>query len=291
MANISLYIPCYNGAATIARCVESALNSSDRPADIMVIDDGSTDETAAIVGRYPVRLIQHPHNLGLGVARNRGLKEARYDWVASIDADVTMQADWPTVMLQTREAFPSAAGFGGRLIETRTDGFANRWRSRHMLQDWGEKRIIKPPFLFGANTLMNRTKILGIGGYDERMRTNGEDVNLAYRLYQGQETLIYEPRALCSHLRSDNLQSVLRTHWAWHRHPYSVLFPPQSARELRLFMTKRNFRPALNKMKKDFCEGQFLFAAFDFYCALDNGWREWMSYRKKERLSSATPRV
>lgn len=85
---ISVVIPAYNNAAWIARAVESVL-SQRRPAEeIVVVDDGSTDDTAAIAAGYgaAVRLIQQA-NAGAAAARNAGVRAATGDWIAFLDAD------------------------------------------------------------------------------------------------------------------------------------------------------------------------------------------------------------
>ena len=85
---ISAVIPAYNSERTIGRAIESVLNQS-RPADeIIVVDDGSTDSTGAVVGTFGdnVTLIRQ-ENAGASVARNTGIKTAKGDWIAFLDAD------------------------------------------------------------------------------------------------------------------------------------------------------------------------------------------------------------
>ncbi|MDR3449160.1 MAG: glycosyltransferase family A protein [Alphaproteobacteria bacterium] len=286
MADISIYIPCYNGARTLARAIESVLALPEAPADIMVIDDGSTDDTAAIAERFPeVRLIRHNGNLGLAAARNRGLCEAKYDWVAAIDADVRMEQDWLAKMLALRGEFPQATGFGGRLVETARETAGDRWRCAHMRQEWGATRRINPPFLFGANILFDRRKILAVGGYDERLRTNGEDVNLAYRLRQNDPAtlLVYAPEAICYHMRLDTAVSIARTHWAWYRHPYAVLSPPRDFQEWARFTRKHLIGPISQKIVADLRVGEWGQALIGLRCLIDNPCREWAAYRRRRR--------
>src|SRR4051812_13046945 len=85
---ISVVIPCYNGALYLRETLESALAQNYAPLEILVVDDGSEDDSAAIAESCgaPVRVIRQP-NQGESVARNRGIDEARGDWVAFLDAD------------------------------------------------------------------------------------------------------------------------------------------------------------------------------------------------------------
>jgi cellulose synthase/poly-beta-1,6-N-acetylglucosamine synthase-like glycosyltransferase len=85
---VSAIIPAYNAAATIAAAIESVLAQTRLPDEIIVVDDGSKDETAAIAGRFgpAVRLVRQA-NAGCGQARNTGARESCGDWLAFLDAD------------------------------------------------------------------------------------------------------------------------------------------------------------------------------------------------------------
>ncbi len=85
---VTVVIPCYNAAPFLRATLESALRQSHAPSEVLVIDDGSTDNSAAIAGFFgpPVRVISQT-NQGESIARNRGIDEARGDWIAFLDAD------------------------------------------------------------------------------------------------------------------------------------------------------------------------------------------------------------
>jgi glycosyltransferase involved in cell wall biosynthesis len=85
---ISVVIPTYNRATLLPRAVESALAQTVAPREILVVDDGSTDDTKAVCARWsaPVRYIATP-NGGVARARNVGIKEARGEWIALLDSD------------------------------------------------------------------------------------------------------------------------------------------------------------------------------------------------------------
>lgn len=90
MPEVSVVIPSYNSAAYLPQAVDSVLAQTFRDVEVLVIDDGSTDDTAAVMGRYgePVRYIRQP-NGGVSRARNRGIEESRGRYVAFLDADDT----------------------------------------------------------------------------------------------------------------------------------------------------------------------------------------------------------
>jgi glycosyltransferase involved in cell wall biosynthesis len=93
---VSVVIPAYNYARFLPRAIESALTQSHSPFEIIVVDDGSTDDTQAVVARYTgprVRCV-HQQNAGLSAARNTGIREARFPYVAFLDADDEWRPDF-----------------------------------------------------------------------------------------------------------------------------------------------------------------------------------------------------
>jgi glycosyltransferase involved in cell wall biosynthesis len=87
--SISVVIPAYNRERTVLTAIRSVLWQTLPPTEVIVVDDGSTDATAAVVeglGEPAVRLVRQP-NGGISAARNTGIREARCDWVAFQDSD------------------------------------------------------------------------------------------------------------------------------------------------------------------------------------------------------------
>jgi glycosyltransferase involved in cell wall biosynthesis len=215
MTQVSVYIPAYNAARTLALCIEGLLGQTHPPHEILVIDDGSQDETAEIARRYAqVTLVQHGTNLGLGAARNTAFGMARNDIVASLDADCIADAPWLECLL-VNMSDERVAGAGGRLVEGVRESLADRWRCAHMLQEWGTERIANPLFLFGCNNVFRKSAVLDVGGYNEAMRTNGEDAEVSRLLKARGWHLVYDPLAQVTHMRHDTVSSILNAYWRW----------------------------------------------------------------------------
>ncbi|MDQ5952380.1 MAG: hypothetical protein QG626_508 [Patescibacteria group bacterium] len=88
---ISVVIPTYQHAASLPKCLDSIFAQTYRPLEVIVVDDGSTDDTQAVLARYAERIVSiRQENAGANPARNRGLHEAKGDYVIFCDADVTM---------------------------------------------------------------------------------------------------------------------------------------------------------------------------------------------------------
>ena len=214
MGKVSLYVPCYNVGKYIAQCIDAVLKQTYPIDEILIIDDGSIDNTVEIVSKYPVRIIRHKENRGLAAARNTAFKNAKNDFVASLDADCLSELDWLEKLMQNFSN-GNIAGVCGKLFEKYTDTIADKWRAVHMRQHWGEERIVNPTFLFGSSNVFRKNVVMRVGFYNEKYRTNYEDVDLSKRLLARNYKLIYEPQAIAYHLRKDTILSVLRAHWNW----------------------------------------------------------------------------
>lgn len=89
MPTVSVIIPAYNAARTILRCVNSVLEQSFKDVECIVIDDGSSDNTAEILGGIGDERLRYIHkeNGGVSSSRNRGLDEAKGEYICFMDAD------------------------------------------------------------------------------------------------------------------------------------------------------------------------------------------------------------
>ena len=220
MQKVSLYIPCYNVEKFIARCIEGVLNQTYPIDEILVIDDGSKDRTVEIAAQYPVRIIKHEINKGLSAGRNTGLRNARNELVASLDADCVADSRWLETLVACLEENEKIAIAGGRLIESVQESWADQWRKVHMTQDWGDKRLPNPPFTYGNNNLVRKSAIEAAGWFNEQLRTNGEDVDISKRVYEKGYQAMYDPGAIVNHLRQDTIPSILDTYWRYLRFSY-----------------------------------------------------------------------
>lgn len=212
MEKVSLYIPCYNAERFIKKCLDGVINQSYKIDEILIIDDGSTDKTIDIVKNYPVRIITHRKNKGLAAARNAAFKEAKNEFVASLDADCIANVHW---LQRVMESFVSEdiVGAGGMLKEKNILNVADRWRSIHMAQHWGNEIINDPPYLYGNNTVFKKSCIEKVGFYQEVLKNNYEDVDLSIRIYNKGLRLSYNPHAFVEHIRTDTVRSIITNYW------------------------------------------------------------------------------
>jgi GT2 family glycosyltransferase len=207
---ITLAIPVYNGARTLAEVLHAAGQQTCSPDEVLVIDDGSTDGSVELAKRCGARIICHPVNRGLASARNTALQEARGELIVFIDADARPH---PGLIQQLSGGFEDqrVAAVGGQVLElgTMAAQLADRWRGIFWRQTQGESILPEAAFVVGACCCFRRRHALAVGGFSRSYPTNGEDVELSLRLRHEGWRLIYNPAAQVSHLRQDSLGSLL----------------------------------------------------------------------------------
>ena len=176
--SISVIIPCYRAAATLRRAVDSALTGAPADLEVLLVDDGSPDDTGALCDELAaadprVRAL-HRANGGAGAARNTGLDAAHGDWVLFLDADDAYQAQvlaFSHAVMQFRPDLP-ALRLG--LIPVDLDAKY----SAHPQFDYGWRHV---EMTVGGNMVFRRAFLLACGGFpqDELFRRlGGEDVAL-----------------------------------------------------------------------------------------------------------------
>src|SRR4051794_19381276 len=108
--SISVVIPAYNASRLLPATLESVLNQTLKPTEILVIDDGSTDDTAAVAEAFgpPVRVIRRP-NSRQAASRNFAVGEATGEWIAFVDADDLWEKDKLEKQMLALQATPNAS--------------------------------------------------------------------------------------------------------------------------------------------------------------------------------------
>ena len=113
---VSIVIPVYNRESFLAEAIESALAQGDIRSEILIVDDGSTDGTAEVARRYSERVtFLRQENAGPPAARNRGVREARGEYLTFLDSDDLWPPERSRVLLERLVANPTALGAMGHL--------------------------------------------------------------------------------------------------------------------------------------------------------------------------------
>lgn len=211
---ISVVVCSFNGSRTIARCCKE-LSQLDYPDyEVIVVDDGSTDDTAAIAAQYPVRVIR-TENRGLSAARNVGAAAADGEIVAYIDDDAWPDEHW---LRHLAIAFGTGrfGGVGGLNIPPPSDGriadcVANAPGGPiHVLLTDDEAEHIP-----GCNMAFRRDVLFEVGGLDPQFRVAGDDVDLCWRVLESGWKLGYSPAAVVWHHRRGSIRGYYRQQWCY----------------------------------------------------------------------------
>jgi glycosyltransferase involved in cell wall biosynthesis len=184
----SLIIPTFNHARFLGAAIDSALTQTLGAVDVIVVDDGSTDETPAVLERYAgrVRVLRQP-NRGLSAARNAGLAAARGTFVAFLDADDIMAPTKLAAQLAVLERSPAIGWtYCDVLMQTVATGATTRASERfgyaaRALDGWLFPELIHGNFIPAIAPLVRRTALETAGGFDERL-TALEDWDMWLRL-------------------------------------------------------------------------------------------------------------
>lgn len=219
--SVTFYLPCYNQEKFISQCLESVLSQSYPIIEVLLIDDGSTDKSVEIAERYPVKIIRHKVNKGLAYARNTAIRYAKGDFIASIDTDVILDEFWLERLMRHFDD-PTVVVTGGRLIEANTATVADRWRQVRMAQGKNKEQTERDVLIFGSNSVFRKGIFVEIGGYDIRLKSNLEDFDICKRIINKGYSTLYDPTAICRHLRNDNIIKVVDTCYNWRSAIYNV---------------------------------------------------------------------
>lgn len=195
---VSVIIPAYNAAQFLADTLQSVRSQSYDDYEIIVIDDGSTDDTRAVVESFPGIRYHYQSNRGPAAARNAGLRLAQGEYLAFLDADDLWRPEMLQSCISILEEHPEIGAVqvkwlpidgSGKLIGNETSW--QPWRG-----DVRERLLIDIPFNT-SSIVWRRDYWEQIGGYDETPETNDDWINWMRIVYKGcQFECIAEPLVL-----------------------------------------------------------------------------------------------
>lgn len=206
---VSVLVCSYNGAATIRETLEGVTAIDYPDYEVIVLSDGSTDDTEAIAGEFDVRLIA-TENKGLSQARNTAAEAATGEIVAYIDDDAYPDPHWLKYIAHTFLT-TEHAGVGGPNLPPPGDGWVADCVANapggptHVLLDDRTAEHIP-----GCNMAFRRDRLLELGGFDTKFRIAGDDVDFCWRIQAAGWTLGYSPSAFVWHHRRDKLKTYLK---------------------------------------------------------------------------------
>jgi O-antigen biosynthesis protein len=205
----SVVICAYQAEDTIGECLRSLTELNYPDYEVLVVNDGSTDATAEVARKFPVRLLSGGR-LGLSGARNLGLEHASGEIVAYMDADAQADPDWLTY-LALALMHPGTAGAGGPNPVPPDDPLTAQCVARvpggpiHVLLD--DERAEHVP---GCNMAFWRERLIEIGGFNPIYKAAGDDVDVCWKLLDRGYEIRFHPSAVVWHRRRDSVWAFWR---------------------------------------------------------------------------------
>jgi len=196
----STVLPVYNGAETLPECLQ-ALLAQTLPVDqyqVIVVDDGSTDDTAEVARSFGVQVISQP-NAGPAAARNRGAQAAQGDILLFTDADCIPAPDWVERMAAAFTE-PNVVGTKG-VYRTRQRELVARFVQAEYEDRYDRMRTLEPiDFVDTYSAGYRRDVFLAFGGFDTSFPTASvEDQEFSFRLAEAGHRLVFVPDAQVFH--------------------------------------------------------------------------------------------
>ncbi|MFL5241598.1 MAG: glycosyltransferase [Gemmataceae bacterium] len=206
---VSVVVCSYNGARTLEQCIQSLLALDYPDYEVIFVDDGSTDDTSAILSRFPgIRAIHQP-NLGLSAARNVGFRAATGSIIAYTDSDCFADGQWLSQLVYQFQR-SNAAAVGGPNLSPE-DG----WRAGCVAASPGQPMHVLESdqvaeHIPGCNMAFRREALQAINGFDALYRKAGDDVDVCWRLQQAGHWIAFAPGAVVWHHRRQNPRAYFR---------------------------------------------------------------------------------
>ncbi|MGK5695317.1 bifunctional polysaccharide deacetylase/glycosyltransferase family 2 protein [Streptomyces sp. URMC 128] len=218
-APVTVLVPAYNEEAGIESTVRSLLASTHPYLEVIVIDDGSTDQTADLatwIDDPRVRVIRQP-NSGKAAALNTGLAYASYDIVVMVDADTVFEPDALYRLIQPL-AHPAIGAVSGNTKVGNRRGLLGRWQ--HLEYVFGfnlDRRMFEVlecmPTVPGAIGAFRRDALMGVGGVSED--TLAEDTDLTMALWRAGWRVVYEESSIAWTEVPTSLKQLWRQRYRW----------------------------------------------------------------------------
>ncbi|MDN0198331.1 bifunctional polysaccharide deacetylase/glycosyltransferase family 2 protein [Streptomyces sp. S.PNR 29] len=218
-APVTVLVPAYNEEAGIESTLHSLLASTHPYLEVIVIDDGSTDQTADLatwIDDPRLRVIRQP-NSGKAAALNTGLANASYDIVVMVDADTVFEPDALHRLIQPL-AHPAIGAVSGNTKVGNRRGLLGRWQ--HLEYVFGfnlDRRMFEVlecmPTVPGAIGAFRRDALLGVGGVSED--TLAEDTDLTMALWRAGWRVVYEESAVAWTEVPTTLRQLWRQRYRW----------------------------------------------------------------------------
>lgn len=207
--SVSIVIPVYNAQKTIKKCLEALCAQSYSNIEIIAVDDGSGDDSRAIIATFERVMYVYQENAGPAAARNAGARRAQGDIILFTDSDCLAHEDWASVVVAVFED-DSVAVVAGSYGIANAEFLLARAVHREIL--FRHQNLVRHPKVFGSyNFAIQRKVFEACGGFSCKYRqASGEDNDLSYRLVKAGYKIVFEARSLVDHFHPISIKKYLK---------------------------------------------------------------------------------
>jgi GT2 family glycosyltransferase len=216
MQSVDLVIPNFQGEQLLDTCLDAVAAQTLQPARVIVVDDGSTDGSAAIVARHAgVEWLPLAENRGFPAAVNAGIEAASAQLIALLNTDAVPEPGWLEALVAALDGDPTISLGASRMlfpdgtVNAVGDSFDVRGRGGYNrgLHEPDGPRFDEPRIVFGAcagAAIYRRSLFADIGLFDEAFRLSWEDVDLDLRAVLAGHRCLYVPDAVVHHTQGSS---------------------------------------------------------------------------------------
>jgi len=209
---LSVIIPVRNGERDLERCLEALRRSGCSDYECIVVDDGSTDRSAAVAGRFGCRVIRLPRSAGPAAARNRGAREARGDILFFIDADICVAPDSLSRVAEHFAADPALDALIGSYDDTpEAPDFLSQYKNLMHCYVHQSAEEAASTFWSGCGAIRHSVFERYSGFSEDYRRPAIEDIELGYRLIADGRKILLDKNLQVKHLKAWSFWRLLKT--------------------------------------------------------------------------------
>lgn len=215
----SIIIANFNGESYLNRCLDAVLKTTFKDFEIILVDDGSTDESLKIIQEYEkkdrrIKILKNEVNLGASASRNKAIKNANGNFLVFLDNDTEVKSNWLTELIKPMEDDKTIGGVQALLLD---------FKNRDLIQtgggllipytawlapfyQWRKYKDLKPKLkpisiiAVSAALAIRKEVIEKVGGFDEKEAVYTEDLDFCWRIWITGYKIKLAPEAIVYHL-------------------------------------------------------------------------------------------
>ncbi len=251
---ISIIIPTRNRSQLLDACLHSLVRQTQKPSEVIIIDNNSTDSTKDVIAKYQAKLpikICHTKKKGYPKLYNEGIKRATKDIVCFLDDDCTADRNWLKQAVTAQKKHPNSILQGMSYSVPQDNLYAQimgnhyqNWLTAHTLPS-GEM------LLFDNKNLAGPRKIFQRHFFSEDMYQGAEDIELSKRLRKRGITIFFKPTMVVFHNERTHFSSFISQHFRIARGEKMLDRKVSSSDRVGGFMTKKSWLNLLSFLQKE----------------------------------------